>query len=933
MTDLETRPDPDALLRQLKSDEALAQRGRLKLFFGASAGVGKTYAMLTAARAAKAQGVNLIVGVVVTHGRVETEAASRDLPVLPMKALPAKQANGREQTQLEFDLDGALAYAKTHAEALILIDELAHSNAAGSRHPKRWQDVEELLDAGVDVWSTLNVQHLESLNDIVSGITGIRVLETVPDRVFDLADEVVVVDLPPDELLARLKAGKVYLPQQAERAAANFFRKGNLLALRELALRRTADRVDDEMQAYRRTRSISPVWTNREALLACVSGSVGGEKVVRRCARLAAQMGLPWHALHVETPDLQPDSPAAQAAIRALKLAAELGAMTATRAGPNAAKVLVRYAREHNLSRLVIGREKTQWPWQSPLAEQVMAIANELDVLQVAMVSTASVRASKFDAKQQAPPMRWRGYFAAALACGLTALVTAPLAQVLELTNIVMLFLLTVVGVALNFGRGPAVLAAFLGVGFFDFYFVPPRFSFAVQDAQYLLTFAVMLVVALVIGQLTAGLKVQAQAASAREQRVRALYQMSRDLSAALMPEQVAEIGERFLQSEFNARSALLVADANDRLILLPGASLDLSGDLDMSAAEYCFRRGEPAGRGTDTLPAGSCLWLPLKAPMRLRGALAIQTGAQQTGTVQAGASQASLHAASQRRNGSGLMSPEQRQLLDTCASLLAISLERIHYVEVAQASTVQIESERLRNSLLSAISHDLRTPLTALVGMADSFGLTKPELSEQQREIAAAIASSALRMNRLVNNLLDMAKLEAGAVQLNKQWQPIEEVIGSALQQCQPLLAGRSVSVTLPDSLPLLNLDAVLMERVFVNLIENIAKYTPAGSEVAISAAQKEAFVELYLDDSGAGLPIGREDAIFNKFERGIKESAQPGVGLGLAICRAVLRVHGGTVHGENRTEGGARFTIRLPVGVPPPLPAEFEPVSIGHS
>ena len=911
MSDPDNRPDPDALIRQLKTEAELAQRGRLKLFFGASAGVGKTYAMLSAARAAKLLGVNLIVGVVVTHGRLETEAVARDLPVLPMKRM---QASGSAKALLEFDIDAALAFGNTHHDALILIDELAHSNAPGSRHPKRWQDVEELLEAGVDVWSTLNVQHLESLNDIVSGITGIRVLETVPDRVFDRADEVVVVDLPPDELLARLKAGKVYMPQQAERAAANFFRKGNLLALRELALRRTADRVDDEMQAYRRKSAISPVWTNREALLACVSGSGGGEKVVRRCARLASQLDLPWHALHIETPDLQQGSPAAQAAIRTLKLAGELGAVTATRAGPNAAKALVRYAREHNLSRLVIGREQTRWPWQRPLADQVMAHANELDVLQIAMVSAATERASKFNAQQAAPTMRWGGYLGAILACAVTALLTTPLANVLELTNIVMLFLLTVVGVSLKFGRGPAVLAAFLGVGFFDFYFVTPRFSFAVHDAQYLMTFAVMLVVALVIGQLTAGLKVQAQAAGGREQRVRALYQMSRDLSAALMPEQVSEIGERFLQSEFNARSALLLADENDRLVLLPGASLDVAKDLDMSAAEYCYRRGEPAGRGTDTLPLSACLLLPLKAPMRLRGALAVQTGVVQS----------DLGTALNRRSSTALMSPEQRQLLDTCASLLAISLERIHYVEVAQASTVQMESERLRNSLLSAISHDLRTPLTALVGMADSLGLTKPEPSAEQAAIAASIRISALRMNTLVNNLLDMAKLEAGAVKLNKQWQPLEEVIGSALQQCQPLLADREISVALPDMLPLLELDAVLMERVFVNLLENIVKYTPAASKVAISASQQGAFVEIYVDDAGPGLPIGREEAIFNKFERGNKESAQPGVGLGLAICRAIVRVHGGSIHGENRAEGGARFIIRLPLGVPPQLQVE---------
>ena len=891
MTD-DDRPDPDALLARVQHEEARARRGKLKIFFGASAGVGKTYAMLAAARAAQVQGATLIVGVVETHGRAETDALTRDLPRLALKAVPY-----RDRVLQEFDLDAALAWAAPLPEPLLLLDELAHSNAPGSRHPKRWQDVEELLDAGVDVWSTMNVQHLESLNDIVSGITGIRVWETVPDRLFDEADEVVVVDLPPDELLLRLQQGKVYLPQQAERAAANFFRKGNLLALRELALRRTADRVDDEMQAYRRQTAVQSVWPNRESLLACVGPGEHAEKVVRSCARLAAQLDVDWHAVFVETPAVQrlPEAQR-QRALRVLKLAQELGATTATPAAPEPAQALVRYAREHNLVRLVVGRRERRWPWRAPLAERIVALADDLDVLQVALPSAGAVgvKPAPKDAAV-AGPWAWQGYAAAIVACALTAALASQLHGVLELSNIVMLFLLAVVGVGLRYGRGPAVLAAFIGVALFDFFIVPPRFSFAVSDVQYLVTFAVMLLVALVIGQLTAGLKAQAEASTQREHRMRGLYEMSRDLSAALLPEQVAEIGQRFLQAEFGARATLLAADEHDRLQPLPGGS----ANVDDAVAQWAFDRGEAAGFGTDTLPASACLVLPLKAPMRLRGVLAVEPA--------------------DRR----VLGPDHLRLLDTCASLLAISLERIHYIDVAQKSTVQIESERLRNSLLAAISHDLRTPLAALVGLADALTLTGPPLSPEQQQISTSIRGSALRMNTLVDNLLDMARLEAGAVRMNRAWQPLEEVVGSALAACAPVLAGRPLAVKLADDLPLLELDAVLFERVLVNLLENAAKYTPAGSAIEIAARVDGDQVLLTVDDHGPGLPAGREEQLFEKFERGAKESATPGVGLGLAICRAIVQAHGGSIHGETRlrhgASDGARFSIRLPLGHPP--------------
>ncbi|MFT3850327.1 MAG: DUF4118 domain-containing protein [Propionivibrio sp.] len=878
------RPDPDQLLSQVQAEAARAAHGKLKIFFGASAGVGKTYAMLGDARQQLLQGIDVVIGVVETHGRMETEVMADGIERLPLRDIAY-----RDRVLEEFDLDAALA----RKPAIILMDELAHSNVAGSRHPKRWQDVHELLDAGIDVYSTVNVQHLESLNDIVGGITGIRVRETVPDRVFDEADEVVVVDFPPDELLERLRQGKVYLPEQARLASKSFFRKGNLLALRELALRRTANRVDDEMQAYRRRSATAPVWPTRESLLACVDSGERGEKIVRSCARLAAQFDVPWHAVHVETGS-HADEQRRQAILRVLKLAQDLGATTATLSGPAVASALVRYAREHNLSRLVMGRShrRWRWPWEHRIGEAVEAEAGDLDILRVALPRKRTEDKQKKERTRRPDiPLRWKGYAAAVAICGASALAATPLLGLIELTNIVMLFLLAIVGVALAFGRGPAVLASFVGVGLFDLFFVPPRFSFAVSDIQYLITFAVMLVVALVVGQLTAGLRVQVAAVTERERRVSGLYEMSRELSTTLLPEQVAEVGIRFLAAEFGFRSALLVADDADRLQVMPGATTEV----DMGVAQWSFERGVAAGRGTDTLPASKCLVLPLKATMRLRGVLAVELG------------------------GRGLLDPEQRRALDTCATLLAISVERIHYIDIAQKTTVQMESERLRNSLLSAISHDLRTPLAALVGLADTLRMIPPAPTGQQLDVIESMRNSALRMNTLVGNLLDMARLESGAVRINRQWQPLEEAIGSALATCAALLDGRPIRTDLAADLPLLHFDANLIERVLVNVLENVGKYTPAGTPIEIRAHAETDDVVLRIDDHGPGLPPGREEAIFEKFERGRRESATPGVGLGLAICRAIMQAHGGTIHGETRVEGGASFIITLPRGKPP--------------
>ena len=934
----DSRPDPDALLAQIQTDDARAARGRLRIYFGASAGVGKTYAMLVAGRQLKAQGRDVLAGVIETHGRAETLAQLQGLPVLPRRAFSA--VNMRERSLLEFDLDAALL----RQPALILIDELAHSNVAGSRHPKRWQDVEELLGAGIDVYTTLNVQHLESLNDVVGGITGIRVQETLPDTVFDRADEVVMVDTPADELIGRLAAGKVYLPAQAERAARNFFRKGNLMALRELALRRTADRVEDDVQAYRVNESIDPVWKTEAALLCCIGPQAGGADVVRSAARLAQQLAVSWHAVYVETPALQRLGNAQRERIlRTVKLAEELGATTAVLAAQDEAHALVEHARHHNLSKLILGRRVDRRAGRSDdpatpqraapsvcgrlwrrlargrrLSRQLAQLAPEFDLIEVgrsqraeAVAGTPALREAL--ATGAAPLRGGMRYVWAGALCAATTALALPLLPLLDLANIVMLFLLAVVGAALRFGRGPAVLAAFLNVAAFDFFFVPPRMSFAVSDAQYLLTFAVMLVVGLVTGQLTAGLRYEARIASHREARSRALFEVARELSSVLLTQQCVVIAEAAIAREFRGRAHVFLLDMQDQLQLPSSAPGEPT--LDLGTAQWALAHNEAAGLGTDTLPGSAWLYLPLRAPMRTRGVLALQPEEPRL-----------------------LLVPEQRRQLETFAGLAATALERVHYVDVAQQATVQMESERLRNSLLSALSHDLRTPLAALYGLSDllvnSAAALPPATQTAQtlalRDTAQAIHAEARRINAMVNNLLDMARLQSGTVRLKREWQPIEEVVGSALRSVGSVLADHQVGIELAPELPLVHIDAVLIERVLANLLENAAKYTPPGSAVTISARVATPDLLLTVSDNGPGLPAGREDALFEKFTRGERESATSGVGLGLAICRAIVEAHGGHIRVDPaRADGpqrGARFSVSLPLGHPPPMPAVEE-------
>ena len=887
------RPDPDELLQRLQQQAEQGMRGKLRIYFGASAGVGKTYAMLSAAQRESKVGRDILVGVIETHGRSETAELLTGLAQLPLRQVPY-----RGRTLQEFDLDAALV----RKPAVLLVDELAHSNVAGSRHPKRWQDVQELLEAGIDVWSALNVQHLESLNGTVGAITGIRINETVPDTVLDAADEIILVDVTPDELTARLKAGKVYLPQQAERAGQNFFRKGNLIALREIALRRTAEHVEDDVRSYRIEKSIAPVWNTEGAILACIGPREGAEQTVRSAARLAGQLNVRWHAAYVETPRLQRLGAVQRDRILAvIKLAEELGATTAVLAGSDSAAELVAQAQVLNCATLIVGRpELPGWAvlWSSrTMTRRLATLAPTLDIVEVGIAESARRFAPAVQRGDEEDIASWqaslpRYVWAIASSVAITLLAT-PLLKFFDLANIVMLFLLGTVLVALKFGRGPAALAAFLNVAAFDYFFVPPRMSFAVSDVQYLLTFAVMLVVGLLTGQLTAGLRFQARISSSRERRAQSLFELTRELSAALLSSQVAELGESAVQRNFGGQALVLITDARDQLVL-PG---QLPPGFDASVADWAFRNGQAAGLATSTLSAQTWHYVPLKAPMRVRGVLALQPAQPRW-----------------------LLIPEQLQQLETLARQIAIALERVHYVDIAQQAVVEMESERLRNTLLAAISHDVRTPLTALIGLAESLQRSLPPLGRQQAEMTQAMTQQARQLSALVTNLLDMARLQNGGVSLHSEWQSVEEVVGSAIRAAQPALDGRAVQTDVPPDLPLVEFDAAQIERVLVNLLENAAKY--GGPPIEVRTRVIPDSLLLTVRDHGPGLPPamrGREAELFEKFTRGQSESATPGVGLGLAICKAIVDAHRGHIVAGNAQDGGAEFTITLPRRSPP--------------
>ncbi|MCC7006426.1 MAG: DUF4118 domain-containing protein [Ottowia sp.] len=731
------RPDPDALLAQMQAQAKRASRGKLRIYFGASAGVGKTCAMLNAGRKLQTEGCDVVVGIVETHGRGETASLVEGLHVVPLKAVTY-----RDRVIYEFDIDAALL----RRPQLILIDELAHSNAPQSRHPKRWQDVEELLEAGIDVFTTVNVQHLESLNDAVGGITGIRVSETLPDTVFNQADEVVLVDLPAEELLARLKAGKIYPPQQAERAAHHFFRKGNLIALRELALRRTAERIEDDVQAYRVEKSINTVWQTDAALLVCVGPSLHGDHVVRSAARLAHQLNATWQAIYIETPQLQRlPSMQRERILKTLKLAQDLGATTAVLSANDVALAAIDYARSHNFSKIILGRSKRRWPWRRSHHKRIATNAPDIDLIEMGYAidpslghepinATTSLDSLRGPIARRAP--RYRRYIVAVLISLTLTFSLIPFLPVIHLTNTAMLFLLMVVLIAVRLGRGPAMAATCVGVAAFSFVFMSAHFSFAIAGTPYLATFMVMLIVGLVASHLTASLRYQARVARHRENQTRSLYEFARELSGVLKTEQIFEITRTFIARTFSVRATLLLPDDAGSLQFIPGktdtAAKGADDLLDIGIAQWAFDHASSAGMGTDTLPGSPLFYLPLVAPMRTRGVLAIIP-----------------------ENRRWILIPEQRQQLDTFAALAAIALERVHYIEVAQDALVRMESERLRHTLLATLSQDLQPSLLTLTHLSTSLRSSSLALSEADKTLVRALHEEIARLHHHVASLL----------------------------------------------------------------------------------------------------------------------------------------------------------------------------------
>jgi two-component system, OmpR family, sensor histidine kinase KdpD len=897
----EARPDPDQLLAAVKAEEARAARGKLRIFFGASAGVGKTYSMLEAARGVRASGVDIVIGYVEPHGRVETERLLEG-----MEQLPTLAVKYRGTVRREFDLDAGLR----RRPAILVVDELAHSNLIegdpSPRHAKRWQDIEELLGQGINVWTTVNVQHIESLNDLVAQITGARQRETIPDRIFDEADEIELIDLPPDDLIARLKAGKVYVPEQVATAVERFFRKSNLIALRELALRRVADRVDAAARASVLADRTSRAWLARDRVLVAIGPDSQAEQVVRAGKRIADGLDAQWSVVYVETPELLRLSAAERnRRIDLLRLGESLGAETVTLDGPSAAQALLEYARTRNATRLVIGSPKTRGlrAWLRPsTTTEIVRRARGFDVITIGATEEAGQsqrRAGTQQAADTATPIHWERYawaFGTTLICTLIASVMYPY---FELANIVMLYVLSSTIAGLRFGRGPAIVAAVANVLAFDFCFVPPRFTFSVADVQYAVTFAVMLIVTMVIANLMASVRQQTRVAGARERRTALLYAMSRELAATRGVTNMARVAVRHIAEVFDCKAVVLLPDANGRLHHPAEPPIDGSfTGADLSIAQWVVDHGKRAGLGSDTLPAAPALYVPLSDERQRLGVVAVLP-----------------------TNRRRVLLPEQRHLLETFAGQLGLAMERAQLAETAESSRVAAETESLRNTLLASISHDLRTPLAVIAGASSTLVEHGGALDEAtSTSLARSIESKAREMSELVSNVLDLMRFESGQIALRRDWETLDDLVGSALSRIEERLREHPVDVAIPAELPPLYVDAGLVVQIFVNLLDNVVKYTPGGTAVRIAARAEDDFVHVTVDDEGPGLPAAERDRLFDKFQRGTDEGTVVGAGLGLAICRAIVGAHGGEIQAGERPGGGARFQFTLPTKEPEP-------------
>jgi len=879
---IDSRTDPDALLQSLKREEAASQKGSLKIFFGMCAGVGKTYDMLTAAREIRSKGVNVAVGYVETHGRRETEDLLNGLSIVPRKAVEYRGA-----IFSEMDIDAILARRPT----LVLVDELAHSNAPGSRHAKRYQDVLELLENGVAVFTTLNVQHLESRADTVAQITGSIVRETVPDSIFASADSVKIVDLPPDELLKRLAEGKVYTPERSREAVQHFFRPGNLTALREMALRLVAERVDHQLRDLMRSQSIPGPWKSGQRLVVGISPSPNSVKLIRWARRTAYTMDASWVAVHVETARPLGDG-ARDLLAKNIKLAQELGAEIVSTADDDVAEGILRVAREQNGTQILVGKPERRFRIRAGMLDRLIERSGDLDIYVVGGDETVTRKA----APPYIPEIQSgiRQYLVAAFVVSLTTLVLYPLREPVGYQSISLLLLLVLVFLPLKLDAGPVLLAAALSAIAWNFFFIPPQFTFAIGLLQDVLMFCAYFGVAAVTGVLTARIRGRERIVRSREQHASALYDMARELAGARSQADVVSVAVRIIKKHFDAEVAVLLSQADRDIATAahPAGTLPMD-EKEFGVAAWVYWNERKAGRFTDTLPSATGTYYPLSGPRYPLGVVGIKRSIDAPWTF------------------------DQEHVLQSFFRQLSSALEREQLNEITKRSIVVAESEKLYNTVFSSLSHELRTPVAAILAAADTLQSERGKGdNELERTLLDEISSAAGRLDRLVQSLLDVTRLESGLLRPRIDWSDVRDVIAKAVEDVSSE-TGRAIGISIAEGVSLIRADFGLLVQSLANVLRNAATYTPAGTPIDIDARIRGNEFGITIEDSGPGFPETAVPHIFEKFYR-VEGTKAGGTGLGLTIAKGFIEAQGGSIRAENRPEGGARMIILLPYSPP---------------
>jgi two-component system, OmpR family, sensor histidine kinase KdpD len=889
--DPEQRPSPEALLEAARREHD--GLGRLKIFVGAAPGVGKTYEMLQSAHAKLKAGADIVVGFVETHGRAETEALLRGLEVIPRKRI-----DYNNQVIEEMDLDAVIA----RRPQIALVDELAHTNAAGSRHPKRYLDVEELLSRGIDVYTAVNIQHIESLNDVVAQITHVRVRETVPDSIFDRADAIELIDLTPDDLIQRLKEGKVYVPRQAERALEHYFSPGNLTALRELALRRTADRVDEQLLNHMQANAIAGPWAAGERILVCVSEDPRAAGLVRSTKRLADRVHAPWTAISIETRrSLQLTDEQRDRLADTLRLAEALGAeaLTIPAVERRIADDILKFAQANNVTQIIIGKS-TRSRWfeilRGSVVHDLVRRAGNISV-NVIPGDEPSLSAVKnpVHTAARAEPFNPRPYLMALAITAFGLAVAVLIKPRFGVENVDLVFLTAVVGVAVRYGLWPSLLASVAASLCYNFFFLPPIYTFTITDPTNVAAFFFFMLIAGLVSNLAARVRTQADTAIGRIRTTEQLYAFSRKLAGNATLDDVLWATAYQTALMLKVRVVLLLPEDGIITVKAGYPPEDQLDKADLAAANWAWSNDRPAGRGSDTLPGAKRLFLPMRTGRGSIGVIGIDN--DRTGP---------------------LLTPDQRRLLDALVDQGALAIERVLLVEDMDRVKRTVESERLRSALLTSISHDLKTPLASVLGAASTMRDLASDLDDQQkRDLLATVIDESERLNRFIANLLDMTKLESGAIVPNTALHDIGEIVGSALRRASKILTRHKVSLELSADLPMLELDAVLFEQVLFNLLDNAAKYSPAETTIAIRSWRERDQVALQVMDEGEGIPPAEVESVFDKFYRVQKgDHVRPGTGLGLAISRGFIEAMGGRISAANRPDrSGAVLTIRLPI------------------